>query len=90
MGEWQTIKDKSGKEIGRAKIDVEHADGDKCPRCWHYHTVQGNPQGLCDRCVSAILEGLDDFVREGRVTQADADEFRAEVKAMVNRWKAKT
>lgn len=70
------------------EIKVERADGQKCPRCWNYHTVQGNPQELCDRCVSAILEGLPYWVETGVFTQAQADEFRAEVRAMVNRWKA--
>lgn len=70
------------------EIKVEKADGAKCPRCWNYHTVQGNPQGICDRCVLAILEGLPYWVETGVFTQEQADEFRAEVKAMVNRWKA--
>ena len=71
------------------EIKVEHADGAKCPRCWHYHTVQGNPQGLCDRCIINILEGLPHWVATGVFTQEQADEFRAEVRAMVDRLKAK-
>jgi Zinc finger found in FPG and IleRS len=70
------------------EIKVEKADGQKCPRCWNYHTVRGNPQELCDRCISAILEGLPYWVENGTFTQEQADEFRAEVKTMVNRWKA--
>jgi hypothetical protein len=76
-----------GEALG-IKIEVTKADGAKCPRCWNYHTVQGNPQGLCDRCISSILEGLPYWVANGTFTQEQADEFRAEVKAMVDRWKA--
>jgi len=70
------------------EVKVERANGSKCPRCWNYHTVQGNPQGVCERCVLSVLEVLPQAVAEGRVTQEDADEFRVEVRAMVNRWKA--
>src|SRR6266849_4570333 len=51
------------------EITVEKADGAKCPRCWKYHTVQGNPQGICDGCVIAILEGLPYWVETGVFTQ---------------------
>jgi len=70
------------------EIKVEHADGAKCPRCWKFHTVQGNPYGCCDQCIISILEGLPDIVARGSWTQEQADEFRAECRAMVNRWKA--
>jgi len=79
---------KPGEALGLVEIKVKKADGAKCPRCWHYHTVQGNPQGLCDRCIASILEGLPDWVAEGVFTQEQADGFRAEVQAMCNRWKA--
>jgi hypothetical protein len=69
------------------QVNVKRTEGTKCPRCWNYTTVQGNPQELCDRCVLAILEGMEQFIAEGRVSQADADEFRAEVRAMHDRWK---
>ena len=68
-------------------IEVEKADGAKCPRCWHYHTVQGNPQSLCDRCVLAILEGLPDWVAIGSVSQKQADEFCAEIALTAKQWK---
>jgi hypothetical protein len=76
-----------GEALG-INIRVEKADGQKCPRCWKYHTVRGNPQELCDGCISAILEGLPYWVEKGVFTQEQADEFRAECKAMANRWKA--
>ncbi len=69
-------------------ILVERADGAKCPRCWNYHTVQGNPLGVCDRCVAAVTEALPYLVAEGRWTQEDADEWRALVRATIERWKA--
>lgn len=72
------------------EIIVERAPGQKCPRCWNYHTVIGNPMEVCDRCVVAITSSLDWLVAEGRWTQADADEWRGLVREMVNRWKAKT
>lgn len=78
---------KPGEAMG-LEIEVAHADGEKCPRCWNWHTVRGNPQNLCDRCIGNILEGLDDWVERGQMTQEQADGFRAEVRAMVDRWKA--
>lgn len=36
----------SGLKIGFAK-----ADGEKCPRCWHYSTQIDTKTGLCPRCV---------------------------------------
>ena len=71
------------------EVKVERAPGIKCPRCWNYHTVQGNPMDVCDRCVVAVTSMLEWLVAEGRWTQADADEWRALVKASVDRWKAK-
>ncbi|HZI32658.1 MAG TPA: isoleucine--tRNA ligase, partial [Candidatus Binatia bacterium] len=38
---------------------VEHADGEKCERCWHWETDIGQtPEHptLCGRCVKAVLE----------------------------------
>jgi hypothetical protein len=70
------------------KVSVARADGVKCPRCWNYHTVQGNPMEVCDRCVAAVTEMLPGLVAEGKWTQADADEWQAMVKAMVDRWRA--
>lgn len=54
-------------------VEVKHADGIKCPRCWNYHTIQGNPLDVCDRCVVTVTDALDWLVAEGRWTQADAD-----------------
>lgn len=38
-------------------VHVSMAQGEKCPRCWHYHTVRDNHDSLCDRCCLAVLEG---------------------------------
>ena len=72
------------------EIKVERALGTKCPRCWNYHTIQGNPLGVCDRCVRAINEMLPDLVADGRWTEADAEEWRLAVFGMVSRWKGST
>lgn len=34
-------------------IVVEHVDGAKCPRCWHW-TTDGNEHELCNRCVKLV------------------------------------
>jgi len=38
-------------------VDVRHADGDKCPRCWRFVTERATADpvaGLCLRCVDAL------------------------------------
>ena len=79
-----------GREYGvNVKIEVERASGVKCPRCWNYHTIQGNPQDVCDRCVVVVTGMLDGLVADGRWAQADADEWRASVRASAARWRIK-
>jgi isoleucyl-tRNA synthetase len=42
-------------------IEVVHADGQKCERCWHWETdVGSNPEHptICARCVKAVQEYL--------------------------------
>lgn len=45
-------------------IDVKSLVGNpdyvRCPRCWTYHTVMLNHDGLCDRCQNAILTDMPD------------------------------
>jgi isoleucyl-tRNA synthetase len=36
-------------------VSVDRAQGDKCPRCWQYDTVN-HPHNLCGRCVR-VIEG---------------------------------
>jgi len=39
------------------KIGLEKAEGDKCPRCWHYTTDVGQNaehSEICGRCVTNI------------------------------------
>jgi hypothetical protein len=81
------VPDDSKIEI---EIKVERAPGVKCPRCWNYHTIQGNPMDVCDRCVLVVTQSLPSLVADGRWTEADAQEWRDMVQASVNRWKAKT
>lgn len=83
--ELKRIADKTHPPVD---IKVERAPGQKCPRCWNYHTIQGNPLEVCDRCVLTVTSMLPELVADGRWTQADADEWRALVKASVERWKA--
>jgi hypothetical protein len=71
-----------------ATIEVKRADGVKCPRCWNYHTVIGNPQDVCDRCLVIVTGMLDDLVRDGKCTAEDAEEWRQQVRAVRERWKA--
>jgi hypothetical protein len=70
------------------EIKVERADGLKCPRCWKYHGIQENYQGICDRCAEAIITSdPDDYMdnrskdKEGNFTQTEED-FRAGFKAL--------
>ena len=69
------------------KVEVAHAPGVKCPRCWNWHTIQGNPLDVCDRCVVIVTRMLPELVADGRWTQADAIEWRALVKEATSRWK---
>ncbi|MFA7008856.1 MAG: isoleucine--tRNA ligase [Elusimicrobiales bacterium] len=45
---------------GELEVRVEHAGGDKCPRCWRWTTDIGahGPQhaGVCGRCAEALLK----------------------------------
>lgn len=44
-------------EFAGLAVKVERADGEKCPRCWHYSTTVGrNPvhPALCSRCVENV------------------------------------
>ena len=36
--------------------EVKQADGEKCPRCWNYRELGGNPNhpGVCKRCGDAL------------------------------------
>lgn len=41
-------------------VEVESLNGNpsycKCPRCFKFHRILENFEGLCDRCVEVILE----------------------------------
>ncbi|HEU5411960.1 MAG TPA: zinc finger domain-containing protein, partial [Candidatus Acidoferrales bacterium] len=41
------------------KIEIRHADGKKCERCWNYSVHVGESSDfptLCERCLVAIAE----------------------------------
>jgi len=56
-----------------AEIEVDHADGKKCERCWNYSTHVGESTDyptICERCLAAIAEierNRDDVVGSARV-----------------------
>ncbi len=39
---------------GPVRVEVAHADGDKCPRCWRFVETLTTPDGLCGRCADAV------------------------------------
>ncbi len=44
-------------ELAGLAVKVENADGEKCPRCWHYATDIGSHSGheeVCGRCVENV------------------------------------
>ncbi|QYA48960.1 isoleucine--tRNA ligase [Nosocomiicoccus ampullae] len=48
-----------GTEYANSTVKVEHADGEKCARCWNYKTDENLVTGkddICDRCRSVVGE----------------------------------
>jgi isoleucyl-tRNA synthetase len=46
---------------GALAIEVAHAPGDKCPRCWRFvteTTASGELMGLCLRCADAVGDAV--------------------------------
>ena len=42
---------------GKVLVEVQHAEGSKCARCWNYSTRVGENEEhkqLCERCVSVL------------------------------------
>ncbi|MCW7762541.1 isoleucine--tRNA ligase [Photorhabdus luminescens] len=53
----QASEDAQQSEIGSLKIAFRKADGEKCPRCWHYAKDVGlvaEHAELCGRCVTNV------------------------------------
>jgi len=53
------MNERSGAGIQQEVIEVEHADGAKCERCWNYSTRVGENADyptLCERCLAALAE----------------------------------
>ena len=36
------------------QVQIERADGQKCPRCWTYSAAVGEPREVCDKCAEVI------------------------------------
>jgi len=69
------------------ELTISHADGHKCPRCWQWHTVQGNYLDLCDKCQLACLEGVGDWVERVQLTIAEGERLVAGIRASARRWR---
>jgi isoleucyl-tRNA synthetase len=41
-----------GDEAPEVTVRVEHASGEKCPRCWNWREL--NDDGLCERCADVV------------------------------------
>jgi len=54
----EVVFNKFGSAINTiVKVHVKRADGEKCPRCWHYTTDVGQVAEhaeLCGRCVTNV------------------------------------
>lgn len=53
------VESVDGKDYDNVTIKVEHADGEKCERCWNYSTelsTVGNYLNVCPRCLSVLEE----------------------------------
>src|SRR3712207_2723660 len=55
--EEKSEKFSAGEECKDLFLQVLHADGEKCDRCWKYSTELGSVEGhphICPRCSSVI------------------------------------
>nr|WP_314265258.1 isoleucine--tRNA ligase [uncultured Moellerella sp.] len=54
----QATAEAQSSELSGLKIAFRKADGEKCPRCWHYTTDIGQAAGehaeLCGRCITNV------------------------------------
>ena len=53
-----TEADVAEGELAGLAVKVERADGEKCPRCWHYATdIGANAEHaeICGRCVENVV-----------------------------------
>jgi hypothetical protein len=42
------------------KSAAEIPGSSTCPRCWHWHTIQGNYHDLCDKCCKILITDFPD------------------------------
>ncbi len=58
VSQFELVDDENGLDdslIDGVKINIDHADGEKCPRCWQWEKTD-NIDGLCNRC-ERVLNG---------------------------------
>ena len=48
----------------------------KCPRCWHYHAVQGQFDNLCDRCCNVLVTAWPDHESVPHILKSRKDQLR--------------
>jgi hypothetical protein len=56
------------------EIEVQKAEGVKCPRCWKLRGIPTNYQGICDECQQTLKEILPDLAEQGIFTQEQVAE----------------
>lgn len=57
------VESSGGADAGEdpsVEVEVEPADGEKCPRCWNFRTLGIDPEhaDVCERCAG-VLSGLE-------------------------------
>ena len=50
--------------IENLEINIQHAPGLKCPRCWKYTINAHYPTDLCQRCLNVLKENYPDKLNE--------------------------
>lgn len=59
----QAELDPTGDPAGAVEVQVNRADGEKCPRCWRIVPATAAGTGLCDRCTAALQQQGDAVTR---------------------------
>lgn len=56
--------------VNTVDITAAPSRGTKCPRCWHYHHVAENHDGLCDRCCLTMMADFPEHEETPYITEA--------------------